>query len=81
MPRHSLAWLCCSTFAGLLLLLVANESPAVQVAEQRGCVAGERTKLSCVFEEGIDYPGGICNEKICTGSDLEFIKNVATPKR
>jgi len=65
----------------MLMLSAANESPAAQVAEQGGCVAGECTKLSCVIEEGIDYPGGLCNEKICTGSDLEFIKNVATPKR
>ena len=72
----------------LLLLLLSTKAPnAVSVAEQSQCSGvgndgAEGVKKSlCVIEEGIDYPGGPCNENICIGSDLEFIKDVTTPKR
>ena len=31
---------------------------------------------TCVYEQGVDYPGGQCSEAGCTGSDIRFIRNV-----
>jgi hypothetical protein len=49
--------------------------------DREDCEPEKRNARKCVMEEGIDYPGGVCNEKICTGSDLEYIKDVKTARR
>ena len=48
---------------------------------EKGTNGSKKTKKTCRMEEGVDYPGGVCNEEICTGSDLEFIKDVPSPKK
>jgi hypothetical protein len=77
--------------AKLMLLLAAIAMNCCQptklpegqcnIGSSADCESEKRNSRSCVMEYGIDYPGGVCNEKICTGSDLEYIKNVKTARR
>ena len=89
-PRAALRRANSPSMLALVLLLgaAASAAPGTEQGECSGPATCGRTagapggsKKVCAMEPGVDYPGGVCNERICTGSDLEYIKDVQTPKR
>jgi hypothetical protein len=68
----------------LILGAAARAAPGTEQGECRGPATSggaQGKKKACIMEPSVDYPGGVCNEQICTGSDLEYIKDVPTPQR